>query len=503
MGLKTYRQKRDFKNTPEPFGRAASRRSCSFVVQEHAARRLHYDFRIEIDGVLKSWSVPKGPSLDPREKRLAVPTEDHPIEYAAFEGIIPSGYGAGTVSVWDRGSYRNTRLENDNEVPMRRAFEEGKLEFVLEGMKLRGAFALVRTGMDGNWLLIKKRDEEAISGWKATPESVISGRTLEEIAKGQKGSAKKKPPVKKTPATEAAVRIGSREILVSKPSKELYPGQYTKADVVAYYQDVAPVMLRYVRERPLSMQRYPDGINGQSFFQKQIPDYFPDWVPRATLPRREGGRITHVVANDAATLVYLAAQACLVAHAGLCRVDEPDTPDRLIFDLDPPDEDMFATVKRVAFLLRELLEGELGLPCVPMLTGSRGVHAVVPLTRRSSFDEVRALARDVAQILAGRAPDLVTVEHLKSKRGRRVYLDVARNGYGQTAVPPYSLRALPDAPVATPITWDELRRPRVGPRTYTFANVRRRLSQNGDAWATLPRGRTLDKAARTARRLVH
>jgi DNA ligase D-like protein (predicted 3'-phosphoesterase) len=201
MGLKTYRQKRDFKSTPEPFGRAKPRRGRSFVVQEHAARRLHYDFRIEIDGVLKSWSVPKGPSLDPREKRLAVPTEDHPLEYAKFEGVIPSGYGAGTVSVWDRGSYQNLRFENDQEVPMRRAFEEGKLEFVLEGTKLRGGFALVRTGMDGNWLLIKKRDEEAVSGWKPEPKSVISGRTLEEIAEGSNGgrpaSRKKSQPKKR------------------------------------------------------------------------------------------------------------------------------------------------------------------------------------------------------------------------------------------------------------------------------------------------------------------
>jgi bifunctional non-homologous end joining protein LigD len=291
-------------------------------------------------------------------------------------------------------------------------------------------------------------------------------------------------------------------VTLSKPDKELYPGQYTKADVVQYYRDIAPIMLRHVRERPVSMQRYPDGISGQSFFQKEIPGYFPEWIPRVTLSRREGGRITHVLANDAATLVYLAAQACLVPHVGLCRADLPGVPDRLIFDLDPPDDQRFKEVKRAAFLIRGLLEEELGLAAAPMLTGSRGVHVVVPLTRRRSFDEVRAFARDVAQILAARAPDIVTVEHLKAKRRGRVYVDVARNAFGQTAVPPYSLRALPDAPIATPITWDELARPRVTPRSYTLANIRARISRMGDVWTELPRGRSLEKAARTARRLV-
>ena len=521
MGLTTYHQKREFTSTPEPFGRQRARRGHSFVVQEHAARRLHYDFRLEINGVLKSWSVPKGPSLDPREKRLAVPTEDHPLEYARFEGIIPSGYGAGTVSVWDRGAYRNLRSENDKEVPMSRAFKEGKLEFFLEGTKLRGGFALVRTGRDGNWLLIKKRDEEAISGWKPDPKSVLSGRTLEDIAKGRSRARMSRS----TPRTRASrsngretskkqtreaskkqtkglgLNIGSHEIVLSKPDKELYPGQYTKEGVVAYYRDIAPVMLPYLRERPLSMQRYPDGIAGPTFFQKEIPDYFPEWIPRATLPRREGGGITHVLANDAATLAYLAAQACLVLHVGLCRVDKPDIPDRLIFDLDPPDADMFPQVKHAAFLLRGLLEEELQLTAAPMLTGSRGVHVIIPLIRRRSFDDVRAFAREVANVFASRAPDLVTVEHLKSKRAGRIYVDVARNAFGQTAVPPYSLRALPHAPIATPVTWDELRRSR-GARSYTLANIRRRLSRTGDPWTDLPPAQGLDKARRTAHRLI-
>ena len=503
MNLKTYRSRRDFKKSPEPFGRETARTSgYSFVVQEHAARRLHYDFRLEVDGVLKSWSIPKGPSLDPRQKRLAVPTEDHPLEYAKFEGIIPEGYGAGTVSVWDRGTYRSLRNRNGKSVSMRQALREGKLEFVLEGTKLHGAFALVRTGMDGNWLLIKKKDAHATTR-RIDPASVLSGRTLEEIAKNGSAPRKRKSKRSRSPSKSpktAELRIGSRTLPVSNLEKELFPGEYTKADVIEYYRKIAPVMLPYLRGRLVSMQRFPDGLGGFSFFQKEIPKYFPDWISRATVPRREGGEITHVVCNDVATLVYLAAQACLVPHVGLSRTDRPDTPDRIIFDLDPSENAGFALVKKTAFLLRRLLENELGLESLPMLTGSRGVHVLVTLKRRESFDAVRAFAQGVAGLLTRRYPRIVTVEHRKAKRGPRIYLDVARNGYGQTAVPPYSLRALPGAPVATPLTWEELRSPRMRPQSFALASIFERLDRVGDPWKPLPPGRSLSQAVRALER---
>jgi bifunctional non-homologous end joining protein LigD len=329
--------------------------------------------------------------------------------------------------------------------------------------------------MDGNWLLIKKRDEEAGASRKPDPQ---------------------------TPGKESVLRIGSREIALSHLDKEYFPGQYTKEDVIDYYRRIAPVMLPHLRGRPVSMQRYPDGITGQSFFQKEIPDYFPEWISRATFARRNGGRITHVLTNDVATLVYLAGQGCLVPHVWLSRADKPEIPDRLIFDLDPPDAAAFSRVKKAAFLLRDLLEDELGLVSVPMLTGSRGVHVLVPLRRRAPFDRVRALAGETAAILVRRHPDLVTVEHRKAKRGACIYLDVGRNAYGQTAVPPYSLRALPGAPVATPVTWEELRRPGVTAQSYTLANIQQRLSRKADPWKRLPTGQSADAAARTAHRIA-
>jgi DNA ligase D-like protein (predicted 3'-phosphoesterase) len=191
--LEAYRKKRDFRKTPEPSGKAGARgKHPIFVIQKHDARNLHYDFRLEVDGVLKSWAVPKGPSTDPRDKRLAVPTEDHPMEYADFEGVIPKGeYGGGTVLLWDKGTYRNLKKKNGKEVPVGRCMRDGHIVVKLHGKKLKGGYSLIRTGKgkEERWLLVKMDDDEADSRRNPVstePESVLSGRTVEEIA--EKGS---------------------------------------------------------------------------------------------------------------------------------------------------------------------------------------------------------------------------------------------------------------------------------------------------------------------------
>lgn len=194
--LKQYQEKRDFARTPEPAGEEVefewAEERPIFVIQKHDASTLHYDFRLEVDGVLKSWAVPKGPSTDPREKRLAMPTEDHPLEYADFEGAIPEGeYGGGTVLLWDRGSYRNLKEEHEGEEePMSVAeqIEDGHATVWLQGEKLSGGYALIRTGGDDRWLLIKMRDDEADARRNPTstePQSVKTGRTIEEIAQDE------------------------------------------------------------------------------------------------------------------------------------------------------------------------------------------------------------------------------------------------------------------------------------------------------------------------------
>jgi DNA ligase D-like protein (predicted 3'-phosphoesterase) len=189
MSTKSYAERRDFSRTPEPRGGKRKRgKQPIFVIQKHAARALHYDFRLEVGGVLKSWAVPKGPSTDPRDKRLASPTEDHPLDYAAFEGVIPEGYGAGTVIVWDTGTYDNITLKDGRIVPAAEALEHGHLVVRLHGKKLEGGYVLQRMGKDGDWLLIKTDDAGADARRKPTstePESVLSDRTIEQIAKEQ------------------------------------------------------------------------------------------------------------------------------------------------------------------------------------------------------------------------------------------------------------------------------------------------------------------------------
>ena len=293
------------------------------------------------------------------------------------------------------------------------------------------------------------------------------------------------------------LRIGAYVIELTHPDKVLFPGPrpLTKRDLVEYYRRIAPTMLPYLAGRPVVMQRFPDGIAGEGFFHKDIPDYFPEWIDRVTLPKK-GGTVTHVVCNNAATLVYLASQACITPHVWLSRADRPRHPDRLIFDLDPPADD-FAPVRRAARLVGTLL-ADLGLTTSVMTTGSRGAYVLVRLDRRADFDVVRTFARDAAALLVRRHPRELTIEPRVADRGGRLYLDTGRNAYAQSAAPPYAVRARPGAPVATPITWRELDRPSLDARSYRADNVFRRLARAGDPWRSLARrGQSLARA-RTA-----
>ncbi|MFR9724899.1 non-homologous end-joining DNA ligase [Streptomyces sp. MS19] len=292
------------------------------------------------------------------------------------------------------------------------------------------------------------------------------------------------------------VRVGGRQVPLSHPDKEMFPEDgITKAELFDYYRAVARPMLTYVRDRPVSMERYPDGYAGRSFFHKDIPAHFPDWVHRQEVPK-EGGSLTMAVCDDAPTLAYLADQACITPHVWLSRTGGLDCPDRLVFDLDPPSEGEggdgpradFGTVRWAAKELRGLLT-DLGLRPVVMTTGSRGLHVLVPLDGRSDFDTVRGFARDVAGILAARHPDRLTTEARKNRRAGRLYLDTQRNGYAQTAVAPYAVRARPHAPVATPLSWDEVDDPGLGPRDWTLRTLPDRLAGRGDPWTGLHRAR--------------
>ena len=291
------------------------------------------------------------------------------------------------------------------------------------------------------------------------------------------------------------VRAGRRTVEVSNPDKVLFPEVgLTKGDLVDHYLEVADAALPHLRGRPLNLERYPDGVGTEGFLQQSAGRHFPPWVRRARV-RKKGGTVDHVVAGDAATLVYLAGQAAVTLHAWTSRVDRLDRPDRLIFDLDPTVED-FTAVRESAQALGELLR-ELGLEPFALLTGSRGVHVVAPIQRRHGFDAVRDFARDVAGVMSGRDPGRLTTEARKAKRGDRILIDVMRNAYAHTAVAPYAVRARPEAPVAIPIPWSELSDPDLGPRRYRVGDLGPRGRPEGDPWRDLSRrARSLGEARR-------
>jgi len=297
-------------------------------------------------------------------------------------------------------------------------------------------------------------------------------------------------PQKSQKSQQPSARVGGIEVQLSNQDKVLFPGDgITKGDLVAYYEAMAPHMLGYLEDRPLVMDRYPDGITGQRLVQKNVPQYFPDWITRADV-KKQGGVVHHVICDKPATLVYLANQACIELHVFLSSLAALDRPDELVFDLDPPDDAGFDVARRHALDLREILEGDYGLAAFVKTTGGKGLHVQVPLRPEADFDTVRGFARDVATQLAGRFPDELTVEPRKEQRGHRLYLDNMRNAYAQTIVAPYSVRGRPGAHVATPLHWAEVEDPALNPGQFTLRTIAAELDRRGNPWADMAKRRS-------------
>jgi len=834
--LEDYRKKRDPSRTPEPFGEAGTAPGVPaptgprFVVQKHWARNMHYDLRLELDGTLKSWAVPKGPSTHVEEKRLAVHVEDHPLEYGNFEGVIPAGnYGAGSVIVWDRGWFRSFKPEDPLD-----QYERGKLELELFGFKLRGRWTLVRMGKkDKEWLLLKKDDDAATVGEAIDryPESVISGLTVEEmrdvpgtlaalrervrslkapprdvparevtltlatlaerppsgpdwsfeikydgvralgwrngeevlllgrsgeeitarypeiadglrslavprflidgeiVAEDERGRpsfqrlqarmglthprdveaaramvsvrgmffdclgldghdlrglplaqrqellarvlpplgpvqrcdhvdghgeeflaaaaemgleglvAKRRAsrysgrrsadwikvkcdrrqgfviggytepqgsrsrfgalhvgvyegprlvyvtkvgtgfdaegldrvadalaPLKRTASPfasgsprgrgnhwvepklvceirftewtregglrhpvflglrpdrrpeecrrEEPVRLddaagaetgapprlappagrkpepaapsaatpapasGERQVRLTNLKKILWPDGYTKGDLIGYYEAVAPLLLPYLRDRPLVLTRYPDGIQGKSFFQKDAPVYVPDWVRTETVHSGDGERdIRYFVGDDLESLRYVANMATVPLHVWSARIATLETPDWLVLDLDPK-EAPFTHVVQVARALKTILD-EIELPSYVKTSGATGLHVLIPMGRRYTHEETRTFARLLAILTVEAVPEISTVTRSIRGRDGKVYVDFGQNGRGNTIVAPYSVRALPGAPASCPLRWDEVTA-RLVPAQFTIKTIPKRFESMAD-----------------------
>jgi bifunctional non-homologous end joining protein LigD len=285
----------------------------------------------------------------------------------------------------------------------------------------------------------------------------------------------------------------TQDVKLSHPDKVLFPADgLTKADLAGHYARVAEAMLPHVRDRPMNLWRWNNGIDGERVVQQSLPKGAPDWVARVEVPRRKGGNIFHGLINDGRTLRWLAQQNCITPHVWNSRADKLDRPDRVVFDLDPTVED-FGVVREAALTVAEVLR-ELGVEPFAMVSGSRGIHVYAPLKRTRTADEIRAAAQTIAERVVERRPDTLTTAWRKEKREGKILVDVARNTYGQTVVAPYAVRALPGAPVATPVSWDEVADASLDPQGFKLRDMGERLRGAGDPWAemessaaTLPR----------------
>jgi bifunctional non-homologous end joining protein LigD len=756
--LGEYRRKRDPKKTTEPFTARRARPTAApvFVVQRHHARALHYDFRLERDGALASWAVPKGIPLEPGQQHLAVHVEDHPLDYATFEGEIPKGeYGAGTVEIWDKGTY-----ELLEEKP------NGGLTVRLNGERLQGVWSLVPahlSGQEKNWLILRKRDEDGAAparesarrrytpmlatlaedvprgaGWtfevkwdgyralaylqggdttlisrngndqtarfssvakevvKAikTPDCVLDGevcaldesgrasfsamqqgkpgtpivyyvfdvlevegepvvdlplverrkrleqlldrrnrtvrlsetfddgRALYEAAKQQrlegimakrlesrylpgkrtrdwlkikthgeqefviagytKGTGRRAssfgslvlgyyrrnelvyagnvgtgfnsreieklldklrplrrdtPPFREVPkmpkvrkgdviwveaklvaevefaewthdgrlrapsykglredkrAEEVRrelpvadqVKKGNRELKLSNLDKVFFPVEgVTKGDLIEYYRAVAPALVPHLRDRPFTMIRYPDGIEGKHFFQKDAPSHMPEWIPRyrALVSTRESPRrkrwVEFPLVDDELALLWMVNMGCIDMNTWYSRVDKPDRPDWVLFDLDPSPDVGFAETVQVALLVKQALDA-FGLVGFPKTSSAEGMHVLVPVERRYTYEDTRQFAEIVAGAIARTHRGLATTEWTKAKR-RGVLIDANQNGEGKTIASVYSVRPRPGAPVSTPLRWEEVNE-RLDPLSFTMEAVLERVRRHGD-----------------------
>jgi bifunctional non-homologous end joining protein LigD len=506
--LRRYREKRDFTRTPEPAGDKAPKHNGAlrFVVQRHRARRLHYDLRFEMDGVLASWAVPKGPTLDPKARRIAIHVEDHPIEYLDFEGVIPAGeYGGGDVIVWDIGTWEP--YEEDDPIA---AVARGELHADVHGQKLQGRLVLVRT--DGyesgkeKWLLLHKRDDHAVPGWNAEdhPKSVLSGRTNDEVKAdpermwrsdlpAAEAAIQLRPPAVTSDELKALEKLTGdgtwevfgRKVRVTNLDKELFPARrghkaVAKRDLLRYAAQIAPIIVPYLRNRALNMHRYPNGASAKGFWHKEVPSHAPAWLPRWDNPDADEGETrTYIVVNEPAALVWVANFGALEWHAWTSQIDAPQCPTYALIDIDPGPETTWDDVLTLARLHRTALE-HLEVRAVPKVTGRRGIQIWIPIARGPTFDETRGWMEQLSRSVGEVVPDLVSWKWGVRERGGKARLDYTQNAINKTLVAPYSPRPAAGAPVSTPITWDELHDLSLRPDRWTVRSIFDRLAEKGD-----------------------
>ncbi len=505
--LAEYAAKRDFTKTAEPAGAPAAEAGNRFVVQRHRARALHYDFRLEMGGVLASWAIPKGLSLDPAAKRLGVHVEDHPVEYFDFEGTIPRGeYGGGDVIVWDWGTYEPVHTDD----PVR-AVEDGELHVELHGEKLRGRFVMIRRGPDRSdkeqWLVFHKNDEAAVKGWNVDdyPKSVRSGRTNDEVkadpdavwrsdAPAASASLDFSSTLPDIAALDALGMNGEWEfdgvvLALTNLDKVLFPPRnkrekpLTKRDLIRYYAMVAPVMVPYLAGRPLNMHRFPNGVDKPGFWHKSIPSHAPEWLTRWRYEDAGAGETEwYLVADRPAALAWLANYGAVELHPWTSKIPKVKEPTHALIDIDPGEKTTWPDVMTFVQLYRAALD-HLHVRGFPKLSGQRGVQIFVPVAPGLAFTDTREWVEAVSRLVGDTVPGLVSWKWGKRERGGLARLDYTQNAINKTLVAPYSARPAPGAPVSMPVTWEELEEPDLRSDRWNLRDAGARVLEVGDLFA--------------------
>ena len=447
--LEEYNRKRNFDKTLEPRGRKEKNsRKLRFVVQHHIARKDHYDLRLEWDGVLKSWAVPKGPSYNPKDKRLAVMVEDHPLSYRNFEGIIPKEeYGAGTVMLWDYGTWEVLDGKKPN-------FKKGIIKFKLYGKRLKGLWTLVLMDED-NWLLIKDKDEfHLYNDILEFNTSVKTGRTMAKIA-GEKTT-----------------------IELTNPDKVIFKNpKVTKKDIFNYYEKVAKRMLPFIENRLISTIRLPDGVGGTPFYKKHFEN-LDGYLGVKKLRSSGDNRNDYYYIKDINGIMQEVQMNSYEFHIWGSKVDDVNHADILVFDLDPDENLSLIKLREGVKDLKKILD-DYNLESFLKTSGGKGYHIVVPLRNKTTWKNARSIARNIAKLMEATWPDKYTSNMKKSKRKGKIFIDWVRNIKGATSVAPYSIRLRKKATISMPIKWSELDKIKPGEITIDKAI---KLLKNIDPW---------------------
>ncbi len=451
--LKEYNKKRDFKKTKEPYGNKNSGKSkkLKYIIQHHMARREHYDLRLEYNGVFISFAVPKGPSFNPKDKRLAVKVEDHPLSYGNFEGTIPKGeYGGGTVMLWDKGTW---------EPHFKPDFKKGPIKFSINGERIKGDYTLVKF-KDDNWLLIKEKDE-FVSNVKITKfkTSIKTDRTMDEISNNEK-------------------KEDLDDIEITHPNKVIIPkGKITKENIINYYKLVAKRMFPFLENRLISTIRCPDGINGEVFYMKHLNTDSKN-IGKKLVKDKENQSKDYYYIKNATGLIEEVQMNSYEFHIWGCKQNSSNKPDLLVFDFDPDEKLSLKKLRDGVKDLKKVLD-KLKLKAYLKTSGGKGYHVFVPL-KTTSWDKTEKIASDISELMVSNNPSKYTTNMRKEKREGKIFIDYFRNKKGATSVCPYSIRLKDNAPVSCPISWKEL--DLIKPQSITIKNVQERLKKK-DAWA--------------------